>query len=293
MVQRSIILASSERATATSSFDDECVKSPLPTHVRLPLHQGSQDSSPPRDEDDENDSLGSSVSSLSLDQDLLFDSTRQESTSSGSSWAAAPRSIFASYWETKGEGGPTSPVCQKKHMVFPPTRAVSPVSVMARNTTLGMEGILDLQRALQEDEEDDLLNTYERTLKDCEAPRRKSLYPYQNAPLWMSWFSHRSEPSLRPSLWSLGVAPGGGGAGLHRSRQGQSDSALLCATPPLVSALRRGRFSSTKGVQVHNIRASTPPSGQHVRFQPRIEVRAYQPPMESWSAEGWSQLFGI
>ena len=263
-------------------------------------------------QDDETESTDSSVSSLSQEGD----DQGNPSTTPCPQSPLKSRSIFGSYWQ-QAEGG-DSPSSRTK-IVVPPTRALSPKSVMASNNPSMAHhqfkelqllfGLLEMPMDENDANDDDLtINTYERVLKDCEQslpppptlPQHASrLSPYysHNPPLWTSWFLgnyHRhSEPSLRTQQHSQGRT-------ISRSRQTQSDSALL--PTPMGSALRTGRFS-------HSRSTTTPPTAsinptpcpkeaiirerRHVRFQARIQVHSYQVPVESWAAEGWSQWFGI
>ncbi len=182
--------------------------------------------------------------------------------------------------------------------MVPPTRALSPRSVMTANPSLahpyhykelqelfGMELPMDDRDA--NDDDDGTINTYERVLKECEQLQPPAVPSASRTTLWFLGNYHRhSEPSLRPLYPGRQTIP--------RSRQTQSDSALLPA--PSGSALRKGRFSESPPLT-----ATPSPKGvvaplhheRHVRFQARIQVHSYQPPVESWAAEGWSQWFGI
>lgn len=263
MARRSIILGSIGSASQAEIVreDANIIEVIPPQELILAPKESSQ-------EDDENDSLDSSVSSLS----------QEDEDESPLSVPSKPRSIFGNYWKAGGE-------CPPKKII-PPTRSVSPMCVMAdpyyqppySSPTLDM--LLSGHGVEQQNEDDDSMNTYERTLKSCEVLpnwRLPTTSPYENAPLWMSWFTKRNASA--PTLGLRGL-----GGPLTRSRYVQSDSALH--TTPLKSALRQGRFSG--GVA----KTSTTSLRNHVHFQPRIQVCSYQPPVESWAAEGWSQWFG-
>jgi hypothetical protein len=230
-------------------------------------------------EENENESLDSSVSGLSQDEQ---EDEHDDGSIRCSRSPVKPRSIFGTYWKAGGEVSPSS---RRTKIVVPPARAVSPMSVMAQSPWDAQDvmEMYGLERDFQKCGPDDFsINTYERTLKDCEdlpAPAHSCLSPYQNAPLWASWFSrsyHHSEPSLRMNLLRMDHGS------MPPSRQVQSDSNLIIASPK-ASALRKGRFST----------GSPSPKSSHVRFQARIQVHSYHPPVESWAAEGWSQWFGI
>jgi hypothetical protein len=123
---------------------------------------------------------------------------------------------------------------------------------------------------MEQDDEDQSMNTYERTLKSCEVIVVKKRSPYESLPLWMGWFT-ASAPSLM------------GNRGLSISdcaRASKSDSALH--KPPLKSLLRAGRFSG------HH-----PPTAasHHVHFRPVVQMYLFEPPQESWAPEGWSSWF--
>mmetsp|Transcript_101485 Transcript_101485/g.293629 ORF Transcript_101485/g.293629 Transcript_101485/m.293629 type:complete len:277 (+) Transcript_101485:260-1090(+) len=239
-------------------------------------------------DEDENDSVASTVSSLSQEEELE-DATMQSSFSIPSSpCSTKPRSIFTNYWKTEGE-------CPPKQLL--PPRSMSPKCVTMdpyshQFYSPTMEELL-VQQAL---EEDDDLNTYERTLKDCEEERMMNwrklnplASPYENPPLWLSWFSTKTRNHSTRSLPVNDLTRMGGA--LTRSRQIQSDSALH--TKPPASVLRQGRFSQNNQQRAtcctSNAAATT---SRHVHFQAQIKIHSYQPPMESWASEGWSEWFG-
>jgi len=245
-----------------ASSDENFYVPPPPTHLEI---------QPKTCDEDENDSQVSSISSISEDESA-------ESPRLSSPGCTKPRSIFDSYWKAEGETSGKQ-LC--------PPRSRSPMSVIVdpfshQHAYSATMELLQLEQAFREECEADSINTYERTLKNCEVTpdwRKKHPFvsPYMNPPLWMSWFTknNASAPSLRASgLYRMG-------APLSQRRQVQSDSALH--TTSLRSALRQGRFSLNKPAT----------NARQVHFQPRIQVCSYQPPVESWAAEGWSQWFGI
>jgi hypothetical protein len=295
------------RPTGSSSIVSVMAEPPLPEEVVVAIH--SPYSLLPN-QDGENESIDSSVSGSSQETtDSKEEDSHGSTTSSCPQSPRRPRSIFGSYWQAEGGDSPAT----RTKMVVPPSRALSPKSVMAPPNSSAMYDFKDLLRygldiPTEEDGHDDdmSVNTYERMLKDCEQPAAppllssaRLLSPYHNEPLWTSWFGgtyHRhSEPSLRHYPQ---------GRRISRSRQTQSDSALLPS--PMGSALRRGRFSSsshmgetpasttsTTTTPCPQKDAAAPQPRRQVRFQARIQVHSYQPPVESWAAEGWSQWFGI
>ncbi len=274
MSRRSIILASNSMSGSSkgNTTPQEKVNMSQPLSVPAPpclleIQSKSYD-------EDENDSLVSSVSSLSnTSEDGSCESPKLSSPRS-----ITPRSIFGSYWKVEGEA-PARQLC--------PPRTRSPMSVMVdpysyQHPYSPTMELLLLEQALGEENDVDSMNTYERTLKDCEVvpdwrKRQSFVSPYVNAPLWMSWFTKNNASA--PSLRTNGLLLRTGGT-LSQTRQVQSDSALH--TIPLRSALRQGRFSQNKPAT----------NSHHVHFQPQIQVCSYQPPVESWAEEGWSQWFG-
>ena len=189
-----------------------------------------------------------------LEQDFssLSSDDENDDTTPPQQQDSRPRSIFQSYW--KNDGTPDKPIRIQ--------RSPSPKCVL-RDPYREL-GLLD-----DEEEEEHLINTYERTLRHIEVVdttyRRR---PYQSRPLWMEWFAN-SAPSLRLSLNNNAFF-----------RQTKSDTALHQTTAK--SALRKGRFGGGK--------PSTRACG-HVKFQPVVHVHPFEPPVESWAPDGWSNWF--
>jgi len=256
--------------------------------------------------DADTESQCSTISGLSQEE---VDEMDEQDCSSGiagcSRSSMKPRSIFGSYWKTTSSPGDDSPLSSSRRrakIVIPPSRALSPTSVLPTTPRNWqdhpfMPAYMHEGYGDDEDEDEFSANTYEKTLKDCEQlptpPRLQSRSPYENPPLssWTSWFSgYQSDSCLLRAVAATSSSWGRGDLG----RQVQSDSALLAR--PKASLLRQGRFSSmspnslpspprTKRSDVH--------PDHHVRFQAKIEVCEYHPPTESWAAEGWSLWFGI
>ena len=269
MERRSIILGSASCSLQGENISQDAnIEAATPPQVLVLRSRLEED-------DDDNDSLDASISSLSQDEQ-----EREDEQPPSVSSPCKPRSIFESYWKTEGE----SP-CPKERV--PPSRSISPMSVTvdpySQQSYSHTMDMLLLEPALEE-KDDGSLNTYERTLKDCEVLdwRLPNTSPYENAPLWMSWFTKRNASA--PSF--LGMQ--GARCLLTRTRQTQSDSALH--TTPLKSALRRGRFGAlSSAVKPVSCARKT----ARVHFQPRIEVCSYRPTVESWAPQGWSQWFGL
>jgi hypothetical protein len=174
-----------------------------------------------------------------------------------------PRSLFSNYWEKQGEAP------SRKLFL---TRSPSPRCVM-NHTPDPYEhfGIVE--------EEEYSMNTYERLISHYEEVSKSSRRrPYETRPLWASWFSS-STPALPTTRCS---------GGLLASVTSRFQSEPTLRSKPLPSVLREGRFSkgvpAFKGSVSHNRR---------VRFQAKIMVLSYQPPAESWAADGWSSRFGV
>jgi hypothetical protein len=130
----------------------------------------------------------------------------------------------------------------------------------------------------QEKLDEGSINTYERTLRQCEVrvEQRQRPYRHESRPLWMGWFTS-SAPSLRMA---------GGMSFGRRPTQSQSESTLHVG--PLKSVLRRGRFSNG-GVD------PCPQEQQRrrtVNFNSIIQVHPFERPVESWAPDGWSSWFG-
>lgn len=175
-----------------------------------------------------------------------------------------PRSIFPSYWKTT----PSSPL----------QRSASPKCVRSLPAIDPLEhfGLKQLP-SQEEEEEEDSINTYERTLRQCETQMkhvviRKPSRPYESRPLWMGWFT-QSAPSLSRASFNGGF--------LFSSRPTHSESALHVRT--CKSALRQGKFSGKKNYKQHQHR---------VGFDPTIRVHPFERPVESWAPDGWSNWFG-
>lgn len=269
MPRRSIILAANANNSTSPSPEGEAIQDDIVSPPQLlEIHSQSKNC-----DEDENDSQLSSVSSLS-------DDGSDESPRVSLPRTTKPRSIFGSYWKVEGDT-PCKQLC--------PPRSCSPMSVMVdpyscQHPYSPTMELLLLEQALREDSDTDSMNTYERTLRGCEvAPDWRSkqpcISPHMNAPLWVSWFTRNNASAPSLLLRTSGLLQTR--ATLSKNRQVQSDSALH--TTPLRSVLRQGRFSQNKPAT----------NARHVHFQPRIQVCSYQPPVESWAAEGWSQWFGL
>lgn len=122
------------------------------------------------------------------------------------------------------------------------------------------------------------VNTYESKLTSCETTRqekeekaRKRWFPYENRPL-ASWLA--SAPSL-PSI-----------SGAFAPRHTQSDSALLAQNQRPKPVLRKGRFS-LDGIKDKTCKTN------HVSFEPKIQVHSFEPPLDNWAPQGWSDWFGL
>lgn len=278
MTRRSVIGASrsvSSQQSCQEEREEEDVVVPPTQILKIRPNNNNNDDN---DDDDENDSQVSSVSSLSED-----DSSRLTSPQS-----SKPRAIFDRYWKAEGTT-PSRKLC--------PPRSSSPMCVMADPYSYRPPYPYDSEMALLWLEEEansrpendaDSLNTYERTLNNCEVlphwrVQQRMFSPYMNAPLWLSWFgkTNASAPTLHR------------GGNLSLARQVQSDSALH--VKPLRSVLRQGRFSqktTTATSSSTNTTTKTTNNAHHVHFQPRIQVCSYELPLENWAEQGWSQWFG-
>jgi hypothetical protein len=185
------------------------------------------------------------------------------------------RSIFQDYWVKDGSS--------------PSINAASPRSVIR-------DPYPDFSRLLLNEEEESESNTYEKSLREVEyAPKKSSRGNsgyHSSRPLssafWGGgggWFTASAPSLLRPTFFNSFYATC------------QSESAL--ANPkPLASCLRQRRHAGRGGCIPHLPSAtstspapSTPSSSPPVRFQPRVEIRRYTPPTETWSPDGWSSWF--
>jgi hypothetical protein len=162
------------------------------------------------------------------------------------------------------------------------------------------------------------VNTYERMLGEYEAScnRPASMQPSLNDHrnnsnafnVWMSFFAgggggsesgndrlRHSAPSLRDLDRQARAMINGDINNKNNNRRGgvKSESALL--KTPQKSCLRTGRFSGvqTAAVQEGESSSSSIRTDQTVvQFESKVEIHVFQPPVESWAANGWSSWFG-
>jgi hypothetical protein len=204
---------------------------------------------------------GEDVSSISTTDGDHYEQKQEQPSSSSSS--KKPRSIFKTYWKNTPESGNLPPMPMPMPRSIAHKRTSSPKSVrMDPCSHFGID---------QEEDKDDSVNTYERTLRQCEVRVVQSRRPYESRPLWMGWFTH-SAPSLRMAV------------GMPFGRRATLSESTLHVEPPK-SILRKGRFSSTDPRPQQQRRRS-------VDFNPTIQVHPFERPVESWAPDGWSSWFG-
>ena len=217
-----------------------------------------------------------------------FEGRRQQGHSSDEKQA---RSLFPKYWaNTCEEESPQrqlfSSPSTSRHLVSQPSPFPNPFDVF---------GLNEDERDGYDDEDEYSINTYERMISHYDVtPRRRrtksrkrsneTRRPYESKPLWSALFTS-SAPSLSRQSSSMAAPSSSSLVGFR--------SAPVLHTKPLPSVLRKGRFSRSPNNTNNQMLARSSSQNQHVRFQPLIQVQSYQPPVESWAADGWSSWFGI
>jgi hypothetical protein len=186
------------------------------------------------------------VSSISINRGQLDEKEIIQSVES------KPRSIFKKYWIKEER-----PTIQRSH---------SPRCVSNLHPSLG----------LPTDDDEDTINTYERSLKQVEVTPKRNR-SYDNIPLshgcWGGLFT-ASAPSMLVQPYLSG----------RYTRFAMSDSELH-KSKPLKPSLRRSRFSKEGKAEI---------SSRHchpVTFKSQVEVVRFEPPKEIWAHEGWSSWF--
>lgn len=203
---------------------------------------------------------------------------------------AVPRSIFSSYWNDNSRrkhiSGSPSTIERPSKASFQQRiapRAVLRSSIPPEQDPYHVFGIprnnaIETNATREVASEDfSSLNTYERTLQTYEQQHRhpsRASATCESRPYFSGY--HASEPY---SLSSLVATP-------PYTVKAQSDTALI--QKPQKSCLRRGRFSA---VEQSTAETTVPCNTTRVYFQPKIQVRVFQRPVEQWSPNGWSSYF--
>lgn len=208
------------------------------------------------DADDDGESIVSDMSEEELPPNKVVDSV-------------PPRSIFSTYYNAN----PTS--IASKRSANPPTKRIQRLVPLQQQNDPDPYKYFGIERPERQRPKDDSdssssLNTYERILQMHEKPPLLKNAP-ENRPFWMSFFGKQaSEPHLATRL--------------PHQRNACSDTVLI--QKPKKSCLRRGRFSC------HEPNKGNSYSAKAISFQPKIEVRVFEPPVEQFASKGWSDMFG-
>jgi hypothetical protein len=180
-----------------------------------------------------------------------------------------PRSIFQDYWVKDG----SSPSIATSQRPSPPHSVIR--DPYAKSFRLLLEE--------EEQSERSSINTYEKSLQNVEHASKKSRRT--NGVLWESWFTASAPSLLRPTFLNS----------LYSTARACKSESSLVNPKPLASCLRQSRYAGRRGCIPHSPSATSTdpstPSSSPVRFQPRVEIRRYTPPTETWSPDGWSSWF--
>jgi hypothetical protein len=243
--------------------------------MRIPLDEISFSTSSPASEDDD-----SIVSTISNDDNDLEEDSKIQMVSE------VPRSIFSKYWkeQTGDEIRRTSSSSLPQQKKLPSCDN----NIMDGYKYFGIDRSEVQRDSKVSEDENDSINTYERMLQQYEKPSQPQISKQTSLSSrpssWMTFFGGKSYhfSSSEPRLQHLGTKP---------TRCTQSDTALL--KKPQKSCLRRGRFTSTSGDVVDTTNSNNPTNNNNrVSFQPKIEIKVFQPPVEKWAPSGWSDWFG-
>lgn len=225
----------------------------------------------------------SAISSLEVDTLFLLKTSNVVN--------AVPRSIFSSYWNDnsrrKDTSGSPSTIGRPSKASY--QRCIVPRALLRSNIPpeqdpyhvfgIPLNNVIETNAAREAAPSEDLssLNTYERTLQTYEQQHRhpnRAFATCEGRPYFSGY--HASEPY---SLSSLVATP-------PYTVKAQSDTALI--QKPQKSCLRRGRFSAA---EQRIAEVTVPCMTTKVYFQPQIQVRVFQRPVEQWSPNGWSSYF--
>lgn len=166
---------------------------------------------------------------------------------------STPRSIFKRYWGSQDQS-------YKLHRPLP------------------TEISAQIMRSLTAEDESPSHNVYEETLREREEDAKPGLAPKRRA-IFNNHYKSTSTPSLRTQKY-------------FDLRKIQSASAL--GRKPANSCLRPSRFSGAVSFSDNNdlkLSQRTSRSDNSVHFSEKVEVTVFQPSLERYAQEGWSDFF--
>lgn len=197
----------------------------------------------------------SSVSSCSINEVPENDFPSYSHNNSCS--PSTPRSIFKRYWGSQEQG-------HKLHRPLP------------------AEISTQIIRLLTEDEKNPPQNVYEETLRAREQDAQAGLAPKRRSIFHNNQYKSKSTPSFRTEKY-------------FDLRKIQSSSTL--GRKPSKSCLRSSRFSRLHDdgeplrQQSQHTTATGGSDNNSVRFSQKVEVTLFQPSLERYAQEGWSDFF--
>ena len=165
---------------------------------------------------------------------------------------STPRSIFKRYWGSQDQS-------HKLHRPLP--------------TEISAQII----RSLTAEDESPTQNVYEETLREREEDARLGLSPKRRS-IFNNHYKSNSTPSFRTQKY-------------FDLRKIQSSSAL--GRKPATSCLRPSRYSGASSNDNNDLRLSqrTSRSDNSVHFSEKVEITVFQPSLERYAQEGWSDFF--